>query len=103
MIQAAKIIGTGMATIGLIGAGVGIGVVFVASIVGVEEFPNDIRYYLANIMIIVTWMLITNIRNSYLAKKSPIAYKYKNPWTIELIWTVACEFIYIYISYISSI
>jgi hypothetical protein len=54
MIQAAKIIGTGMATIGLIGAGVGIGVVFVASIVGVEEFPNDIRYYLANIMIIVT-------------------------------------------------
>ena len=30
MIQAAKIIGSGLATAGLIGAGVGIGVVFVA-------------------------------------------------------------------------
>ena len=35
MIQAAKIIGTGLATTGLIGAGVGIGVVFGALIIGV--------------------------------------------------------------------
>jgi len=35
MIQAAKIIGTGLATTGLIGAGVGIGVVFGALILGV--------------------------------------------------------------------
>ena len=33
MIQAAKIIGTGLATTGLIGAGVGIGVVFGACII----------------------------------------------------------------------
>ena len=35
MIQAAKIIGTGLATTGLIGAGVGIGVVFGSLILGV--------------------------------------------------------------------
>ncbi len=34
MLQAAKIIGTGLATTGLIGAGVGIGVVFGALILG---------------------------------------------------------------------
>ena len=39
MIQAAKIIGTGLATTGLIGAGVGIGVVFGALILGVAEKP----------------------------------------------------------------
>ena len=37
MIQAAKIIGTGLATTGLIGAGVGIGVVFGALILGVAR------------------------------------------------------------------
>jgi len=37
MIQAAKIIGTGLATTGLIGAGVGIGVVFGALIIGVSR------------------------------------------------------------------
>lgn len=40
MIQAAKIIGTGMATTGLIGAGVGIGVVFGALIIGVARNPS---------------------------------------------------------------
>ena len=40
MIQAAKIIGTGMATTGLIGAGVGIGVVFGALILGVARNPS---------------------------------------------------------------
>ena len=39
MIQAAKIIGTGLATTGLIGAGVGIGVVFGALILGVSKKP----------------------------------------------------------------
>jgi F0F1-type ATP synthase membrane subunit c/vacuolar-type H+-ATPase subunit K len=39
MIQAAKIIGTGLATTGLIGAGVGIGVVFGALIIGVSRNP----------------------------------------------------------------
>ena len=37
MIQVAKIIGTGLATTGLIGAGVGIGVVFGALILGVAR------------------------------------------------------------------
>jgi len=40
LIQAAKIIGTGMATTGLIGAGVGIGVVFGALILGVARNPS---------------------------------------------------------------
>lgn len=40
MIQAAKIIGTGLATTGLIGAGVGIGVVFGALILGVSRNPS---------------------------------------------------------------
>src|SRR5437763_1300643 len=45
MIQAAKIIGTGMATTGLIVAGVGIGVVFVALILGVARNPSLIVYF----------------------------------------------------------
>src|SRR3954467_11110602 len=40
MIQAAKIIGTGLATTGLIGAGVGIGGVFGALILGVARNPS---------------------------------------------------------------
>ena len=40
IIQAAKIIGTGLATTGLIGAGVGIGVVFGALIIGVSRNPS---------------------------------------------------------------
>lgn len=40
MIQASKIIGTGLATTGLIGAGVGIGVVFGALILGVARNPS---------------------------------------------------------------
>ena len=40
MNQAAKIIGTGLATTGLIGAGVGIGVVFGALILGVARNPS---------------------------------------------------------------
>lgn len=40
MIQSAKIIGTGLATTGLIGAGVGIGVVYGALIIGVYINPS---------------------------------------------------------------
>ena len=40
MVQCAKIIGTGIATTGLIGAGVGIGVVFGALILGVARNPS---------------------------------------------------------------
>jgi F-type H+-transporting ATPase subunit c len=40
MIQAAKIIGTGLATTGLIGAGIGVGVVFGALILGVARNPS---------------------------------------------------------------
>nr|YP_010632663.1 ATP synthase F0 subunit 9 [Cladonia ravenelii]WBP63523.1 ATP synthase F0 subunit 9 [Cladonia ravenelii] len=40
MIQAAKILGTGMATTGLIGAGVGIGVVIRALILSVARNPT---------------------------------------------------------------
>ncbi|CRL31216.1 ATPase, F0/V0 complex, subunit C [Penicillium camemberti] len=40
MLQSAKIIGTGMATTGLIGAGIGIGLVFGALILGVARNPS---------------------------------------------------------------
>ena len=40
MLQAAKILGTGMATTGLIGDGVGIGIVFGALILGVARNPS---------------------------------------------------------------
>ena len=40
MIQVAKIIGTGLATTGLIGAGIGIGVVFGSLIIGVSRNPS---------------------------------------------------------------
>jgi len=40
MIQAARIIGTGIATTGLIGAGIGIGVVFGALILGTARNPG---------------------------------------------------------------
>lgn len=40
MIQVAKIIGTGIATTGLIGAEVGIGVIFGALILGVARNPS---------------------------------------------------------------
>ena len=40
MLQAAKIIGTGIATTGLIGAGIGIGVVFGCLIIGVSRNPS---------------------------------------------------------------
>jgi len=40
MVQASRIIGTGIATTGLIGAGVGIGVVFGALILGVARNPS---------------------------------------------------------------
>nr|YP_010608770.1 ATP9 [Drechslerella dactyloides]WAN89850.1 ATP9 [Drechslerella dactyloides] len=45
MIQASKIIGTGLATTGLIGAGVGIGVVFGALILGVARNPGQLFAY----------------------------------------------------------
>jgi F-type H+-transporting ATPase subunit c len=41
MIQVAKIIGAGLATIGLAGAGIGIGVVFGALILGVARNPSS--------------------------------------------------------------
>nr|YP_007475397.1 ATP synthase F0 subunit c [Microbotryum lychnidis-dioicae]AGE14611.1 ATP synthase F0 subunit c [Microbotryum lychnidis-dioicae] len=40
MLQAAKYIGSGLATIGLAGAGVGIGVVFAGLITGVARNPG---------------------------------------------------------------
>ena len=40
LLQVAKIIGTGLATTGLIGAGIGIGVVFGALILGVSRNPS---------------------------------------------------------------
>lgn len=40
MIQASKIIASGLATIGLVGAGIGIGVVFGALILGVARNPS---------------------------------------------------------------
>jgi F-type H+-transporting ATPase subunit c len=40
MLQVAKIIGTGIATVGLAGAGIGIGIVFGALILGVARNPS---------------------------------------------------------------
>ena len=40
MIQTSKIIGSGLATTGLIGAGIGIGIVFGALIIGVSRNPS---------------------------------------------------------------
>ena len=40
MVQVAKILGAGLATAGLIGAGIGIGTVFGALILGVARNPN---------------------------------------------------------------
>ena len=40
MIEAGRLIGTGLATTGLIGAGAGIGIVFGALILGVARNPN---------------------------------------------------------------
>lgn len=51
MIQSAKIIGTGLATTGLIGAGVGIGTVFAGLIIGVSRNPL-LRADLFNIAIL---------------------------------------------------
>ena len=82
MIQVAKIIGTGLATTGLIGAGVGIGVVFGALILGVARNPslrgqlfsyakmlssNLVRYNLALIILTIflsnKFKIIINIIN----------------------------------------
>ena len=40
MLQAAKFIGAGLATIGLAGAGVGIGTVFGALVIGISRNPS---------------------------------------------------------------
>ena len=40
MLQAAKYIGSGLATLGLIGAGIGVGVVFASLIQGVSRNPS---------------------------------------------------------------
>ena len=40
LLQAAKFIGAGLATIGLAGAGVGIGTVFCALVIGVSRNPS---------------------------------------------------------------
>lgn len=40
MVQSAKIVGAGMATVGVLGAGVGIGVVFGSLILGVARNPS---------------------------------------------------------------
>ena len=40
IVSAAKLIGAGMATIGLLGAGIGIGVVFGAFVLGVSRNPS---------------------------------------------------------------
>jgi len=45
MLQASKIIGAGLATVGVLGAGVGIGVVFGALILGVARNPS-LKYQL---------------------------------------------------------
>ncbi len=43
LLQSAKLIGAGLSTIGLTGAGVGIGVVFAALITGIARNPNQFK------------------------------------------------------------
>lgn len=43
LLQSAKLIGAGLSTIGLTGAGVGIGVVFAALIGGIARNPNQFK------------------------------------------------------------
>jgi ATP synthase subunit C len=61
MIQTAKIIGTGLATTGLIGAGVGIGVVFGALILGVVRNPYLRGQFLAFYSKIKKHFSLTNL------------------------------------------
>jgi hypothetical protein len=59
MIQAAKIIGTVLATTGLIGAGVGVGVVFGALILGVA--PNASLIKLLNLVSPLSFKLVYSV------------------------------------------
>ena len=62
LVTAAKLIGAGAATIGLSGAGVGIGSVFGALILGVARNPNEkdelFRYALLGFAIALLAMMI---------------------------------------------
>ena len=60
MIQSARIIGTGIATTGLIGAGVGIGVVFGALIIGVSRNPS-LRGQLFSYTILGRFLLLVGL------------------------------------------
>jgi len=66
MIQAAKIIGTGLATTGLIGAGVGIGVVFGALILYVDldlqvilTLLSESEWEFGDVIIVTTEITVT--------------------------------------------
>ena len=69
MIQAAKIIGTGLATTGLIGAGVGIGVVFGALILGVARNPSLrgqlFSYAISGFAFVVLFVLILSLLQEF--------------------------------------
>jgi len=61
MIQAARIIGTGLATTGLTGAGVGIGVVFGALILGVSRNPSLRRQLFSYIILYFSFAEATSL------------------------------------------
>lgn len=66
---------------------------------GIEELHNNIMFYLVIILITVTWMIITIIKN-FIVYKSPIAHKYMNHGTlIELFWTISPALVLILIAF----
>ena len=66
---------------------------------GIEELHNNIMFYLAIVLFIVTWMMITIVR-TFVSTKSKISRKYMNHGTlIELIWTITPALILVLIAF----
>ncbi len=66
---------------------------------GIIELHNNIMFYLVIILFVVTWMLLSIIRN-YINTKSPISSKYLNHGTlVELLWTLTPAIILVLIAF----
>ena len=66
---------------------------------GIVELHNNVMFYLIIILFVVTWILLSIIRN-YVNTKSLVSYKFLNHGTlIELIWTLSPAIILILIAF----
>src|ERR1700751_2275033 len=66
---------------------------------GIFELHNTIIFYLIIILIVVSWLFISNIIN-YNHNSNKIVYKYHNHGTlIELIWTITPALILVAIAF----